>query len=177
MTFTEDWFCEASQEALARLARATSGVPGSIIEVGCWEGRSTIALGNAVAPEWVYAVDTWQGSAGEISAELAAERDVFATFLENIRLLGKGNIAPMRMDWREWFDRNRQPIRFLHIDAEHSYQEVRDNIAAALPVLSPGAIICGDDAHHPPVKQAVLDTLGPNTNTIATLWWKRIGVT
>lgn len=146
------------------------------MEVGCWTGRSTLALANEVAPEWVYAIDTWQGSAGEPSADLAAERDVFAEFLENIRELGKGNIAPMRMDWREWFDRNRQQIRFLHIDAEHSYVEVHDNILAALPRLSPGAIICGDDAHHPPVIKAVEDTIGVPSIT-ATLWWKRIGVT
>jgi predicted O-methyltransferase YrrM len=175
--FTEDWFGEASQQALARLARGTDGVPGVVVEVGCWEGRSTIALANTVAPDWVYAIDTWQGSDGEISAELAAERDVFATFTENVREGTSGNVAPMKMDWRHWFDRNRQRIRFLHIDAEHSYREVHDNIVAALPWLSPGAIICGDDAHHPPVIQAVQDVLGPNFNMTATLWWQRIGVT
>lgn len=176
MKFDEDWFCEASQNALARLARGTQGINGVVVEVGCWQGRSTIALANAVAPDWVYAVDTWRGSNGEISAELAAERDVFAEFLENIRELTSGNVAPMRMDWREWFGRSRQQIRLLHIDAEHSYPEVHDNIVAALPKMAPGGIICGDDAHHPPVIKAVHDTIGIPTIT-ATLWWHRIGVT
>lgn len=174
MKFDEDWFCQESQDALADLARQTDDVPGAIVEVGCWQGRSTLALANAVAPEWVYAVDTWQGSAGEISSDLAAERDVFAEFLENIRELGQGNIAPMKMDWREWFSRNRQQIRFLHIDAEHSFDEVYDNIKAALPWMSPGSIICGDDATHPPVRDAVLRFF-PDAQVKATLWWHRIG--
>lgn len=176
MTFTEDWFSLESQIAVARLAKGTRDVPGVVVEVGCWEGRSTVALANQVHPDVVYAVDTWHGSPGEISSELAAERDVFATFQANIRLLTEGNVVVCRMGWRDWFAKNTLPIRFLHIDAEHTYVEVRDNIAAALPFMPPGSIICGDDAHHPPVIQAVDEMFGA-TNRSASLWWKRIGVT
>lgn len=176
MTFHEEWFGESSQQALRRFARGTRGVPGIVVEVGCWEGRSTVALANEIAPDIVHAVDTWLGSNGEISAELAAERDVYAQFVENVADLTAGNVQPWRMGWREWFAANEEPIRFLHIDAEHSYVEVRDNILAALPFMSPGSILCGDDAHHPPVMRAVHETLGA-THRTASLWWKRIGVT
>ena len=174
MTFTEEWFGVESQGAVARLANGTRSVRGVCVEVGCWEGRSTAAIANAVWPEALYAVDTWQGSPGEISADIASQRDVFATFTENMGALTGGNVTPCRMGWREWFGQNTEPIRFLHIDAEHSYAEVRDNIAAALPVMSSWSIICGDDAHHEPVMRAVADTLGV-TEMFATLWWKRIG--
>lgn len=169
-TFTEDWFCKASQDALGLLYKLTDGVAGAVIEVGCWQGRSTIALANACHPEELQAVDTWEGSPGEISADLAKERDVYMEFLKNIHSATKGNVAAHRMGWRDYFAKYPAPIRFIHIDATHSYDEVRDNIAAALPLLSPGAVICGDDAHHPPVQQAVIDTLG-DANLMATLWW------
>lgn len=174
MTFTENWFSFDSQRALQQAAICTNGVDGRVVEVGCWEGRSTVALAHAVAPECVHAVDTWEGSPGEPSAELAAQegRDVFATFQANIKDLTRGNVIPHRMGWREYFQTDVTPIRFLHIDAEHSYDEVFDNITTALPLMAVGGIICGDDNHHPPVKQAALDALG-SYDERATLWiWR-----
>jgi hypothetical protein len=171
MSFTEQWFGQESQQALAHLYGRVADLDGAVIEVGCWEGRSTCALARATAPVAVHAVDTWAGSPGEISAELAATpgRDVYATFLANVSQLTEGNVIAHRCGWREFFATWTQPIRFLHIDAEHSYREVRENIEAALPFMVPGGLICGDDAHHPPVRDAVFDTLG-NAYVTATLW-------
>jgi predicted O-methyltransferase YrrM len=173
VTFHEDWFGEASCAALAALVRQTEGVNGSIIEIGSWEGRSTIALANAAHPEIVHAVDTWEGSPGEISATLAAERDVFATFESNVAALTERNVEVHRMGWREFFADWSGPIRLVFIDAEHTYDEVAANIAAVAPFLEPGGIICGDDAHHPPVAAAVVDAF-PDAQTVATLWlWQK----
>jgi len=170
MGFTEEWFGPESQEALATLARSTEGLDGDVVEVGCWEGRSTVALANAVYPATVHAVDTWQGSPDEVSADLAAERDVYATFVENVAELTKGNVIAHRMGWREFFDGRTDPIRFLHIDAEHTFREVYDNIAAALPLMVPGGVMCGDDVHHPPVTRAVVRHF-PLAQASASLWW------
>ncbi len=171
MTYTEDWFGPASQQALADLYEKVRLVDGDVVEVGCWQGRSTVALANACWPDLLHAVDTWEGSPGEISADLAAERDVFAEFTANIDASTAGNVRPHRMGWRDYFGEVDRPLKFLHIDAEHTYREVFDNITAALPLLVDGGIICGDDVHHPPIQQAVLATLGPTTNVVATLWW------
>jgi len=170
MTFTEEWFGPASQHAVARLVQRTRGLAGRIVEVGSWEGRSTVAIANAAHPDIVHAVDTWQGSPGEISAELASQRDVFATFTENIDQLTRGNVEPHVMGWRDYFAEDKAPVRFLHIDAEHTYTEVFDNITTALPLMVAGGIICGDDNHHPPIQRAVRDTLG-RFYVDASLWW------
>lgn len=172
--FTEAWFGVESQLALRDLYKLTEGVPGDVVEVGCWEGRSTVALARAARPELVHAVDTWEGSPGEISAELAGERDVFSSFKDNIARLTAGNVQPHRMGWRDYFTTHRQPIRFLHIDATHTYEEVAGNIDAALPLLADGAVICGDDIHHRPVREAVQERF-PEAKTVATLWWHQIG--
>lgn len=172
MTFTEEWFSVESQQALTDLYREVSELDGAVIEVGCWEGRSTVALANAAWPEVIHAVDTWYGSPGEISSHLAAQRDVFATFQQNVAELTRGNVRPARMGWRDFFADFDRPLKLVFIDAEHSYSEVRDNIEAVLPLLVPGGVICGDDNHHPPVQQAVLDTLG-NASLTASLWhWR-----
>jgi predicted O-methyltransferase YrrM len=170
MKFTEEWFGAASCRAVQRLVAQTQGLGGRVIEVGCWEGKSTIHIAQGCYPAKVQAVDTWEGSPGEISADLAAGRDVFATFNENIAELTRGNVEVHRIGWREYFEMDRGPIRFLHIDAEHTYREVFDNIAAALPLMVAGGVICGDDVHHPPIVEAVTDHFGTAWRREASLW-------
>jgi predicted O-methyltransferase YrrM len=170
MTFTEEWFGVASQQHLAELAK--SAPEGLIVEIGSWEGRSTVALANAVYPRVVHAVDTWAGSPGEVSARLAAERDVYATWQANVAELTAGNVIAHRMDWREYvhdLTTMELAVGFAFIDAEHTYREVYDNIAALRPLMAPGGIICGDDAHHPPVREAVLAHF-PEAVQKATVW-------
>jgi len=175
MTFTENWFPTQSQTALHGLVERVRRVDGLIIEIGSWEGLSSIAIANAAYPRRVECCDTWEGSPGEISAELAAERDVFATWQANIDELTAGNVTAHRMGWRDYLPTVSEPVALCFIDAEHTYIEVADAIRAVLPLLADGGIICGDDAHHPPVKQAVLDELGTeHTYVTATLWvWQK----
>lgn len=168
--FTENWFGETSCEALADLYGRTTG-PGRVIEVGSWEGRSTIALADACWPEILHAVDTWEGSPGEISASLAATRDVYGRWHANVYGTTAGNVVPFRMGWREYADLVGAPIRFLFVDAEHTYEEVRDTIDTFRGLMVPGGVICGDDVHHPPVRDAVLEAFGSKAMTIATLWY------
>ena len=105
-----------------------------------------------------------------ISAELAAERDVYETFTRNVQALTHGNVVAHRMGWREFFGSVRWgQCKLIHIDAEHTYNEVYDNITAVLPLMVPGGIICGDDAHHEPVISAVIDRLGEYERR-ASLW-------
>jgi len=59
--FHEDWYPESQLISLSK-ARLVSSFEGKIIEIGCWEGKSTVALANAVYPQVIDAVDTWQGN-------------------------------------------------------------------------------------------------------------------
>jgi hypothetical protein len=173
MTFKENWFGPASCVALDKLAKSVLRVSGEIIEVGSWEGRSTCVLANAVWPLNVHAVDTWAGSPSEISEFLASRRDVFADFQRNVVTYTRGNVFPHRMGWREFFDGYTDRVKFCFIDAEHTYDEVKDNIETVLPLMVPGGVICGDDVHHPPVQQAVIDVLGDAVFVDASLWYWR----
>ena len=145
--FNEQWFGQQSQERLAELVGLIDDVPGLIIEIGSWEGRSTIALANAAHPRTVHAVDTWQGSPGEVSSALAAERDVHGQFWANVAEWTDGNVTGHRMGWRDFvLDGWVTNVAFLFIDAEHTYREVADTIDVFLPLMVQGGVICGDDA-------------------------------
>lgn len=171
--FRHMWFSPQSQHTLAFYARSTSRLQGDVVEVGSWTGRSTCALANAVYPTVVRAVDTWEGSPGEVSAVLATDFDVYTQFLENVAAFTKGNVHSFRMDWREYFTEHARPIRFLFIDATHTYEEVRDNIAAASPLMVDGAVMCGDDFHDPQVGVAVREAF-PDAFPVGNMWVQRL---
>lgn len=151
--FTENWYSDKQAEYLQTLSRNVRDLKGAIIEIGCWQGKSTIALANACYPEEVHAVDHWLGNLDEDrnheSVQLASKRDVFMEFKLNIEKFTNGNIIPWRMDWREfmrqWAEKSGRSIKFCHIDACHDYRSVHDNIQAVLPFLVSGGIVCGDD--------------------------------
>ena len=122
---------------------------GAIIEIGSWEGKSTIGLAHAAYPEPLLAVDTWQGSSDENpehgSVHLARQRDVYGQFLTNIQLLTKGNVKPIRANCHDFLKRWQGPIKFAHIDASHNFRSVKQTLEALLPWMVSGGVLCGDD--------------------------------
>lgn len=171
--FGEQWFAPTSCKAVSHLVHETNHLDGRVIEIGSWCGRSTVHIAHAAYPTVIHAVDTWEGSPNEISGELAAQRDVWSQFSQNIDELTRGNVKPYRMGWRQYVTEETGPIRFCFIDAEHTYREVFDNIEAVLPLMVPGSVLCGDDVHHPPVIEAVNELLG-EVEVQASLWIWRV---
>lgn len=170
--FNEEWFGESSQQVLASLVNKVSNINGQIIEIGSWEGRSTCALANAAFPRKIHAVDTWNGSPNEISQTLATDRDIYSQWVMNIKSLTKGNVTPHKMGWRDYIPSVTEPIALCFIDAEHTYIEVRDNLLAIMPLMAPGGIICGDDVHHPPIRQALSEVLGEWSESATLFIWE-----
>ena len=149
MAFNEDWYSKSQVARLIKLYKRVRPLEGLIIEIGCWEGKSTCALANAIHPEVLHAVDTWQGNitegADHPTVKILKERDVYQTFLDNVARLTKGNVVVHRQDCFEYLTTVHEPIKFCHIDAAHDYESVKRTIDLLLPRLVPGAILCGDD--------------------------------
>jgi hypothetical protein len=147
--FHEQWYSESELARLEAAVRFIRPLKGDIVEVGCWEGRSTAVIANACFPEPVAAVDTWSGNVAEgpehETVRIARQRDVFATFLENMRVLTGGNVSPMRMDVMDYLRRDARAIKFCHLDGSHDYRSVRDALEALLPRLVPGSVLIGHD--------------------------------
>jgi hypothetical protein len=147
-TFHEQWYAESELALLEGAVRFIRPIQGAIIEIGCWEGRSTAVIANAIFPETVVAVDTWQGSISEgpdhETVRLARSRDIFAIFQENMRL-GRGNVMAKRMDAMEFLRQEGGPVKFCHVDAAHDYPSVRAQLEYLLPKLVRGGILIGHD--------------------------------
>jgi beta-1,4-mannosyl-glycoprotein beta-1,4-N-acetylglucosaminyltransferase len=177
--FHEDWYDDLQCMQLAQLYERVRSLPGEVIEIGCWEGRSTVALANACHPKTLLAVDTWMGNLAEdpehATVQRLRERDVWRAFLRNLRLLTAGNVQPVVADSQSFWERHRGNVKFCHIDGSHDYASVHADIAGGMRFLVPGGILCGDDygPHAPGVIRAV-DELLPGFEHSGKLWfWQR----
>jgi predicted O-methyltransferase YrrM len=147
---TEGWLSIDEAKLLHELAANVR--TGCIVEIGCYRGRSTIALA-AGAPDGVaiHVVDPHaeQWRDGRLTFAGGADRAAFframldSGFAERINLLNTSSeiIAP---GWTE-------PVGLLWIDGDHSEAGVRRDWACWQPHLIDDAIVVFDDAHDPGV--------------------------
>lgn len=181
--FHEDWY---SAEQAAFVAQLAQSAPqnGACVEIGCWEGRSSACIAQSIQPRVLHCIDHWRGNEdekdGHPATALASERDVYGTFIHNIDTLTADNIAPHRLDWRDWIAGWLEKaadlgvpssIAFLHLDASHDYDSVADCLRAILPFLVEGAILCGDDLYADGVYRAVHDVLGSSVQDFGGRLW------
>jgi glycosyltransferase involved in cell wall biosynthesis len=147
--FSENWYSSSQLESLKDAVRRTLDLEGDTVEIGCWEGKSSCAIANEIAPKRLLAVDTWQGNLAEgedhLSVVLAKKRDVFKAFQENVQKRTKGNVTTFKQDCFEFLKNFEGKVRFCHIDAAHDYDSVKRTIEALKPKLVKGAVLCGDD--------------------------------
>jgi len=135
--------------------------PKVCVELGTWQGASAIPLARSIA-RWggtLTCVDTWAGDLNDdggsesgqspIMLVSCARAMVEAGVSAHVRLIPAMTVAAAT-SWSE-------PIDFLYVDADHSYEGVRDDLHAWFPHVKPGGLIIGDDYEHPRypgVKQA-----------------------
>lgn len=173
MVFREEWIHVHVLEVVQKLVQETDGLPGAVMEFGCWEGRSLVSIAEAAGDRPVHAVDHWEGNDGdEYTLAAVRERDIFAAFMENTSHLS--NVTVHVMTTEEFMASWSDPISFLHLDADHRYPAVKAQIEWALPLLVPGGIMCGDDysSRWPGVTQAV-DEILPDAEIVDFMWVHR----
>lgn len=124
------------------------GVRGSVAEIGTFEGRFFIAMGLALAEdEHAYGIDlfAWPGS------------PLLQTFLANAERhgLARHRFTPLSIDTGKIsaaeFSRltGGTPLRFIHIDGDHSPEALGADLALAYTCLHADGLICIDDMLHP----------------------------
>jgi len=185
--FNENWYSDAQINDLLHLLNNLKNIDGTIIEIGCWEGRSAVKLANACFPEILICNDTWLGNVEEskvtgvtnISELILKTRDVYAIFVNNMNTVTQKNYKIVKEDCITWLKTFDGLIKFIHIDASHEYESVFETIKLVLPKMVKGGIICGDDYLsanisrtdlHGGVERAVKESL-PGHKNINNLWY------
>ena len=135
--------------------------PHVCVELGTWQGASAIPVARSIQ-RWggtLTCVDTWSGQLNEDGGSLAGKMPVMllscaramveAGVGANVRLIP----ATTRDAAKVWSE----PIDYLYVDADHSYEGVLADLLAWAPHVRCGGLILGDDydnAIYPGVKEA-----------------------
>ncbi len=160
-------------EELLWLYETAKGRP-KILELGSWKGRSTHALLSGNKKGTVTAVDTWKGSKDlhDHTSWMAQQEDILGIFLKNVGDFG--NLAFIQMKGHEAADHIKDDsMDMVFIDAGHSYEEVKQDIADWLPKVKRGGILCGHDylpGTWMGVIQAVDEAFGKPDEIHGTIW-------
>jgi len=136
-----------------------------IVELGSFQGRSTVAMGAACVGthRHLYCIDKWEGvfpgASGE-NIDAAAAFDVFQTNIEHSDL--EKFITPIKGTTQDIVGSFSMVIDLLFIDASHFFQDVLDDIVAWTPKVKLGGIISGHDwdRGHCEVNEAVIQVFG-----------------
>jgi predicted O-methyltransferase YrrM len=170
MRFDDVWMQQWQTGMLAELASRCRD-NGASIEIGTHQGLSAIPIANAIYPKILHVVDHWEGSTD--FRDYMRERDNYSIFIDNMKEGTQGNIKVHKQDWRdfakEWYAR----IGFLHLDAEHTKDEVSAQIGDFLSCMPIGSILAGDDFNWTGVREAVLEQFKSREVYVMhnKLWW------
>lgn len=154
---------------------------GRFVEVGCWLGRS-IAAFHSFAQEAgktieLNAVDTFCGRPenDQHMAILAQHGgNVRKAFDANMGALGVKLAGVLQTDSVAASAQfNDKSLNTVFIDADHSYECVRDDILAWLPKVKPGGILAGHDCDEPGVMEAI-KVMGESVNIMGRCWWVKV---
>ena len=170
MRFDDVWMPGWQLDRLARLAADSCG-KGAVIEIGVHQGLSAIPIARAIYPNVLHAVDHWLGSTDFTRPMI--ERDNYSTFLSNIAEGTRGNIQIHKRDWHYFAMEWSGSVGFMHLDAEHTEDEVSAQIDQFMPYMVSGSIIAGDDYNWPEVRMAVYKHFKHSQVHVLwnKLWW------
>lgn len=163
----EGWLADKEAELLIsvmlKACNSLTGRPHRIVEVGSFQGKSTVVLGSvakAYFPEAsVFAIDPHEGMVGASDQGIQQVPPTLEKFKENIENAGLTEVVVLIKDYSyniQWKD----PIAFLFIDGLHDYPNVARDFWKFSSFVVPGGYIAFHDyaAYYPGV-QAFVDEI------------------
>lgn len=128
----------------------------TLVEVGCWLGRSVIFLAEQVRASKkdirIFAVDTWRGSPehdkpDQMLIEQKHHGYIWHQFVNNIHASGVSDlITPMclpSVEAAKYFEDG--SVLMVYLDARHTYEFIKADIGAWRPKVKAGGTLAGHD--------------------------------
>lgn len=145
---------------LARRAGA-----GAIVEIGSFEGYSTIILAKGLGGDGcVYAIDPHTSKTCETDQDELPSRDTWVRFKKNIQDAGISQLVrPIKLKSEEAVVSWNRPIRILWIDGSHRYEDVKKDFLLWHRYLVPGGIVLFHDCWIAGVRKVIVEHLLSNS--------------
>lgn len=128
--------------------------PVTMIEVGCFEGRSTVWFSNYLShhpDSRMFCIDTWLGGEEIKRSNLPFDMDkVCKNFFHNVNLLAeKDKIIKYLMQSERalagLFSKYYRGVDFIYLDGSHTQRDTLVDLTLSLSLLTQGGVIIVDD--------------------------------
>jgi SAM-dependent methyltransferase len=136
----DDWF-SPNIEIWEKFVNKINNI--NYLEIGSFEGRSTVFVSELENLSSITAVDTWKGS-NEYDSKTSFLK-IFENFKKNIRTTNKTNINYFKTTSDAFFENNKNSFNLIYIDGHHEYSQVKKDFLNSFNCLKKnGYIICDD---------------------------------
>lgn len=159
----EGWFFYAPlyKQAVERVTDSAH-----FVEVGAWKGKSSsymaVLIANSQKNIKFDVVDTWKGSPEHKNTPSVLHDTLYSEFLKNMEPV-KDYYTPLKTTSviaASYYED--LSLDFVFIDADHTYESVKEDLLAWLPKVKVGGVIAGDDYPWPGVSRAVNEIIPNN---------------
>lgn len=167
----DGWFSLIDIREYRRIAELLPN-NGTIIELGTWKGRSICSIAEQIKKKnlSIILVDTFQGTPGEAAHQNAKNENLQEVLVSSLKKYGvydRAKILAMTTDEASKLVKDKADLIF--IDADHSYESVKQDIKNWRPKVRKGGILAGHDYTWPGPRKAALETF--TDLTIANNMW------
>lgn len=143
--FTVDWFSGNIPNWRGWLGHLV-GKPCRLLEIGCFEGRSTVWLLENImthADSLIYCIDTFKGGDEHAGMDFGAIRKRFeanvASFGSKVELFVGESTAILKREF--------PPLDAVYVDGSHHAEDAYLDTAQSWPKLKVGGVMIFDDYH------------------------------
>jgi|SRR5208283_2793388 len=148
----QGWMSETDVAVMVGFARLIPEKLGGILEVGCWQGRTTAPLSMVGQ---VTAVDLFEGYSGSIQTVLITGQE--EAFWKNVSDWGnKDNVRIIKGDSHKILPTlPKESYRLILVDGDHAEKAALQDMRDCWRLLAPGGYMFVDDRDHPTVTTAL----------------------
>lgn len=162
MGTVKGWLAPGSALVISNLLelQLLNQVPGDVAEIGVYHGRTFILLAKMLRPgEAIVGIDPFAMKGESFRQAFEGNLAAHGVAAAQVRIQ-QGLSKDLSADQIAALFPN--PVRFFHIDGDHSYDAIQVDLALAERLLHPEGIIVMDDflhSQHPDVTESIFDYL------------------
>lgn len=176
----EGWMRPAELKLLFEAA-AVLPEGARVVELGCWKGRSTLAIGGGlfrIPGAQLFCVDNFAGAPNQPAgaspaASIENGEAIYQGFLRNTEPIELIRVVLRMSSQNAAAKFENESLDWVFIDASHDYHSVLSDLRIWLPRLRPGGLISGHDYHDSNVKRAVRKMCG-QVEVWDSIWYARV---
>jgi hypothetical protein len=175
--FNEQWCPPLTKQSIEWAINQITDDSGEFIEIGCFEGHSTVFTMNLIYPKILTCIDPWVPQPyADYEVKAYRDRDIEGRFNLNIQNGTKLNISINKMGWEEYFNQFTPRISYIYIDGPHAEHDVYNTLQRVVQLVVRGGVIIGDNYDDAAVRAGVKSYFGediPHPNNELCFYWRK----